>query len=325
MKKKFKILGSSFLCLLLLSSSFIYIYKDRLLLIKTLYTSFSSDNNLSKVTFSKNSSNFIDTKESIIYSYNDNKYQTLDIYKPTHIPSNGSPVILYVHGGSWLYGDNSIPDKMTPLIKTFQEQGFSIISVNYELLKEDIQLQKPVSDVKDAIRWVYKNKDLYNFNTNEIGIFGISSGAHLSLLAAYSNNDAFLGDTDLASYPSKVKYLIDIAGPTDLKTLIVEHPNNAIVTGLNEIGMIDYISQYYSPINYVTPSAPNTLIIHSKKDSIVPFSNSEILHNKLQEVGCNSTLVTLNSSDHEISSISKQDLQPIIIESLKFIIRNTPI
>lgn len=87
------------------------------------------------------------------------------------------------------------------------------------MLKEDTPISNPVSDVKDAIRWVYKNKDEYNFDTNNIGLLGISSGAHLSLLSAYSSEDEFIGDKKLANYPSKVNYVIDIFGPTELSTL----------------------------------------------------------------------------------------------------------
>lgn len=123
----------------------------------------------------------------------------LDIYK-SDIEDKPSPVIIYVHGGSWVYGDNGIPKGLEPILKAFNKRGFTIISLSYELLKEDVPIENLIIDVKDSIRWVYKNKEKYNFDTENIGILGISSGAHLALMASYSEEDMFLGDESLRKY-----------------------------------------------------------------------------------------------------------------------------
>ena len=50
----------------------------------------------------------------------------------------------------------------------------------------------------EDIYFVYQeNKKLYkeyNFNENKIGVIGASSGAHLALMAAYSDNNEFIDD-----------------------------------------------------------------------------------------------------------------------------------
>ena len=131
------------------------------------------------------------------------------ISAPALIPRDKpSPVVLYIHGCSWIYGDNGIPIGLEPIINALNKRGYTLISVSYELLKENTPIENPIKDVKDSIRWIYKNKEKYNFDTNNIGILGISSGAHLALIAAYSKDDEFKGDVNLDGYSSKVKYIL---------------------------------------------------------------------------------------------------------------------
>lgn len=246
----------------------------------------------------------------------------LDIYK-SNINNKPSPVIIYVHGGSWIYGDNSLPIGLDPIINAFNERGFTIISVSYELLKEDTPISNPISDVKDAIRWVYKNKDEYNFDTDDIGIIGISSGAHLSLLAAYSDNDDFIGDKDLSGYPSNIDYIIDIFGPTELSTLDFSLLGDKYENEIEDVKNSSVLLDMYSPINYANKNSPSTLIIHSKNDELVPYKNSLDLYNKLKELKVNSELLSLNSGGHKFYGFDNQEVIALIFETLKFLTKNT--
>lgn len=246
----------------------------------------------------------------------------LDIYKPTKT-NESSPVIIYVHGGSWIYGDNGIPIGLDPIVNAFNKRGFTIISLSYQLLKEDTPISNPISDVKDAIRWVYKNKEEYNFNTNEIGLLGISSGAHLSLLAAYSEEDDFIGDEDLAKYPSNVKYVIDVFGPTELSTLDFSLVEDTYKEGIEKLKETPFFKEAYSPINYVNENSPSTLIIHSKNDELVPYKNSLDLYSKLQQLKISSKLLTLSSGGHNFYGFDNKEIAALIFETLKFLSSNT--
>lgn len=263
-------------------------------------------------------------KSKVIYKSTKNTKLPLEIYSPDSTPKNGSPVILYVHGGSWAYGSSEIPDILSPLLKSFIDEGYTIISVNYELLNSNIDFYKQVCDVKDSIRWVYKNKDEYNFNTDEIGIIGISAGAHLSLLACYSDENEFIDDENLAGYNSKVKYVVDFFGPTDLNTLDQSIATKDITNALKKVQGNDEYIKKYSPINYVNKKVPKTLIIHSKSDSLVPYENSLNLYNKSKELNNNVKLVTVEDMNHDLSNISKEDAKDIVLNFLLFIINNSP-
>lgn len=250
---------------------------------------------------------------------------TLDIYGPKNLVYKSSPVLIYVHGGSWAYGDKNIPDALSPILDTFREQGYTIISTSYELMREKENFYKQVSDIKDTIRWVYKNKATYNFDTGEIGIIGVSSGAHLSLMASYSSEDEFIDDVELSSYSSKIKYLIDFAGPTNLSLLNTKGLNYDLSKIFSSITNKEVILQRYNPISYVTSTIPNTLIIHSSLDAMVPYESSKQLYDKCISTNAKATLITLNGTAHDLSNISNDDIISISEGLLKFVIFNSPI
>ncbi|MGN0145417.1 MAG: alpha/beta hydrolase fold domain-containing protein [Clostridium sp.] len=249
----------------------------------------------------------------------------LDIYAPLKNVYKKSPVILYVHGGSWVYGDKSLPTALTPVLDIFREQGYTIISTSYELMRNTENFNKQVSDIKDTIRWINKNASQYNLDTNEIGLFGVSSGAHLSLMAAYTNNTDFIDDDELKDYPCNVKYVIDFAGPTDLSFIDTSDLNYDLSKIFNSISDRDKIIQEFNPINYVNSDIPDTLIIHSISDKIVPFEGSEELNKKCEEVHADSKLIELNGSSHDLSSISTDDIINISKGLLFFVISNSPL
>lgn len=261
----------------------------------------------------------------VVYKNTNGVPLTLDVYTPLKQVYKTSPVILYVHGGSFAYGNKNIPEALTPILDTFREQGYTIISTSYELMRNKENFNKQVSDIKDTIRWIYKNKTDYNFDTDEIGVIGISSGAYLSLMAGYSNNKDFTDDSDLSNYPSSVKYLIDFAGPTDLSLLDTSALNYDLSKIFTSIKNKDDLLQKYNPIDYVTPKSPNTLIIHSNLDSLVPYESSKKLYDQLISQKANAELITLNSTAHDLSSISSNDISSISKGLLKFIIFNSPL
>lgn len=257
------------------------------------------------------------------YKDTNSKNVYLDIYKST-LEDKASKVILYVHGGSWIYGDNGIPIGMEPIIDSFNKEGFTIISLSYNLLNNNNSIYDSVCDVKDAIRWIYKNEDVYNFDTNEIGILGISSGANLALLSAYSKDIDFKGDENLYKYSSKVKYIIDVFGPTNLETLnFTSLEDTPYYNNLNSLVSSKEYLKKYSPINYVKENLPTTLIIHSKSDELVPYSNAKDLYTLLKENNNKTKLLSLNTGSHYFSGYSTFEVISLIIETLKFLDINT--
>lgn len=294
-----------------------YIIADKYILSTNSVVS-SQEFNINK---SLNSMNYKD----VIYKSTNNVPLTLDIYGPTKQVYKSSPVLLYVHGGSFAYGDKNIPDALSPLLDTFRSQGYTIISTSYELMKNKESFNKQITDVKDTIRWIYENSSIYNIDTNEIGVIGISSGAYLSLMASYSDDTEFVDDSALSKYPSKIKYLIDFAGPTDLNLLNTNNLNYDLSKIFRSIKNKEDLLTKYNPLDYVNGAIPSTLIIHSNSDTMVPYESSKVLYDKCIQVNAQVKLITLNSTAHDLSTISNDDIISISKGLSTFVIFNSPL
>ena len=326
MKKFFKVLSIILLLTIFIGGIFLFSIKDKITLTVNIlkkYSEFIDENNISKENIDSIDLESNKDYKEVEYKNTNGVPLTLDIFEAKKVLKKGSPVLLYVHGGSWVYGNKEIPEAISPLLDAFREEGFVIISTSYELMRGEENFNKQICDVKDTIRWIYKNKEEYNFNTDKIGVIGASSGAHLSVMAAYSGDSEFIDADELKNYPSDVEFLIDFFGPTDLNTLDMNNVNWDLQQIIDSVGNEkEEILNKYSPINYIDNKEPNTLIIHSKKDSIVPYDNAEILYNKLIEKENNATIITLEGASHDFSEFDINEVVEVGTKMLKFVIQN---
>lgn len=320
MKKIIKVMTIFFASILITTLGIGVYFRNSLMIIYSVYEELKSSNEsvetLGQLT-DYYTTDSMDLK-NVKYKETSSKDVFLDIYK-SNIDSKPSPVILYIHGGSWVYGDNGIPKGLDPILNAFNKRGFTIISVSYELIKDNTHIENPIIDVKDSIRWVYKNKDKYNFDIDNIGILGVSSGAHLGMMASYSDDDKFIGDKDLSGYSSKVKYILDIFGPTDLSSLDTSSIGDEYKEDIERIASSPEILNKYSPIKYIGNSIPNTLIIHSKTDEIVPYENALNLYYALKSKEVKTKLLTLESGSHYFNGYNKFEIMALVFETLKFL------
>lgn len=261
------------------------------------------------------------TYKDVVYKKRDNKELTLDIYtdKKANEPT---PVIIYVFGNGWMYGDKVIPSAIESIIDLLKDEGYAVISTSYELMDDEVILEEQISDIKDTIRWVYKNKDKYNFDVNNIGIIGPSAGAQLSMMAAFSQNDEFIGDKSLKVYSSKVKYIIDLFGPARLSKVNLSVGPEEVVERFSD-NDIEKLSKKFSPIEYVRENLPDTLIIHSLKDNIVPYETSVELYEAALKYNNNFELYTLQDCTHYLENLSNTEALNLYMKIVDYILSKT--
>ena len=261
------------------------------------------------------------TYKDVIYKKRGNKELTLDIYTNKEA-KEATPVIIYVFGNGWMYGDKVIPSAIESIIDLLKDEGYAVISTSYELMEDEVILEDQISDVKDTIRWIYKNKDKYNFDVNNIGIIGPSAGAQLSMMAAFSQDDEFIGDKSLKSYSSKVKYIIDLFGPARLSEVNLSVGPEEVVKKFSD-NHIEKLSKEFSPIEYVREDLPDTLIIHSLKDNIVPYETSVELYETALKYKNNFELYTLQNCTHYLENLSNTEALNLYMKIVDYILTQT--
>lgn len=284
--------------------------------------------------------------ENIVYKTDEKgKSIAMDIYRPKTAGNEKLPVLIYIHGGGWVQGDKTIraDSYIEDMILKLVEKQYAVVSIDYTLVSPDIHFPAPVQDCKDAIRWVRKNAEKYHFDTGNIGLFGASAGAHLSLLAAYTDDTQFKGSQELAPYSAKVNYVVDDFGPADLNKLlhtrvgrfpvfliglfskqIVELRENLIrgISGYeiktDKRKVVEYFKTI-SPVTYSSHGIP-TLILQGNKDKIVPLQQSMKLSQQLTDHNINNKLVVVEGGVHGFWTTDKAYLKRLTDQMVDFVV-----
>lgn len=127
----------------------------------------------------------------------------MDFYEPNGDTETERPLLIWVHGGSFIGGDKTDTDMVT-FSERFAKKGYACASINYRLGFFPIDSANAVKavvratqDLRAAIRFFYKDKqnaDTYKIDTNKIFIGGSSAGAITALHVGYLDDACEIED-----------------------------------------------------------------------------------------------------------------------------------
>lgn len=188
--------------------------------------------------------------------------QKLDILRPQPMPKGKLPVVVFIHGGGWMGGDKQGHGGVEWSPKMV-DHGFIVVNINHRL-SGDAPFPAAVHDVKAAIRWIRAHAEEYNMDSERIGVWGHSSGGHLTALLATSYDVAELeGEEGWAEYSSHIQAAVPMAAPTDLAQMggwhdLPRSPESRFLGG--PILERHDIAAKANPIQYIRSDAPPMLI-----------------------------------------------------------------
>lgn len=189
--------------------------------------------------------------------------------------------------------------------------SFSLVgvSIDYRLAPQST-FPAPLQDVKCAVRWIRENAINYHMDTKRIVAMGGSAGAHLvALLGSTTGVAEFEGTGGHAHQSSRIDAMVLHAGPYDLGRVVRQvqaQPTaesklavravETLLGGNTDPDSMPY--QFASPATYVNPNTVPTLLIHGRKDTLVPFTEATHIHALLQSKKVPSKLIVINDAGH---------------------------
>jgi len=237
--------------------------------------------------------------------YGKNKQQTLDLFLPKTYTTS-TPVLVMLHGGAWSMGGKEYTDKTS---KDLRDCGFIVANIDYRYVSETVHAKDLLHDIDSAVVYLQKIATEKGFNTGQFNIAGISAGAHLALLYAYTSNRNIKSISALCA-PSKFD---------DAKTF--KHIEKlGLVKTISFLADDTYsankLSSRFTDISpYQRVKQLPTLLIHGTKDDLVDYQQSADLYKKLQEKKIKSKLVTMDGKGHDVG-MNQSDSEAKVLDAI---------
>ena len=194
---------------------------------------------------------------------------TLTIY-PAKGVNTGKSVVIMPGGGYKLL---SLYKEGFDLAEELSDQGITAAVLKYRLPNLESSDQPhlvALSDARQALKLLRSKSDLYNINTNKVGVVGFSAGSHLSAMVSLWKSE---NEAENPNFSGLI-YGPNALGEAELKWLEKSLYFRKLTEG--EIAQNKLL-------NLVSKDTPPTFLVHAYNDETVPVSGSTLYAQKLFE------------------------------------------
>lgn len=226
----------------------------------------------------------------VVYATKDGVDLKLQVLQPVSYEYDRNPsklpCVLFVQGSAWL--EQNIYFNI-PQIAAFAKRGYVAGIVQYRH-SGIAPFPAQIMDVKTAVRYMRIHAEEYGIDSDNIFLWGDSSGAHSAMGAAFSAARDILEDDVYREVSAQVNAVVNFNAPVDLYEMREAEEKWAAAFGFTASPGSQFIGGASICENRELADRTNTarlisgdfeippvLIIHGDQDSIVPYSQSEIL------------------------------------------------
>jgi acetyl esterase/lipase len=225
----------------------------------------------------------------VVYGHKDGMALTFDVFRPNGT-ANGAAVLFMVSGGwvsTWAPPERAVA-RFTPLL----EKGFTVFAVRHGSSPR-YKVPEATADVELALRYVRLHSAALQVDAARLGVFGGSAGGHLSLMLGLDPDKGNANARDsVQRTPSGVAAVVAYFPPVDLRRM----------TGPSDrFPALDFPAEQapsVSPILFVSPDDPPTLLIHGDADQLVPILQSQLIFDALKKAGVTTDFITIPGGNH---------------------------
>jgi acetyl esterase/lipase len=228
-------------------------------------------------------------ERSLIYITRGSQELGLDLYQPL-VAQASTPVVVIIHGGSWQSGDST---QIPALNYYLAARGYAVAAINYRHAPEH-PFPAARDDVLAALAYLKNNAADFGIDAQRIVLLGRSAGGQLALLVAYTADDPAIRGAVSFYAPTDMRY--GYANPANPAVLDSRAVLSAYLGGSPDQAGAAYDAA--SPINFVGPTTPPTLLIHGGSDDLVVLEQSERLDAHLAAAGRPHLLLHLPWATH---------------------------
>ena len=242
-------------------------------------------------------------QKDIEYAAGGGNSRSLDLYLPRST-EQPVPLVMFIHGGGWHSGSkDGCPAKF------LAEHGYAVASINYRF-SQDAVFPAQIEDCRAALRFLRSQAAKYHLQSDHVGVWGGSAGAHLAALLGTAAAADFSGDPAKATAEGKVdegirvQCVVDMYGPVDFTHLMGSSPQKKDTSAIKLLGPcaneaeLMTKAKWASPVTYVRRDNPPFLVQHGDADKTVPLEQGREIADVLQKAGVEVSLTVMPGAGH---------------------------
>lgn len=251
-----------------------------------------------------------------------------DLHLPEAAPVSGTghPVVVYVHGGSFLVGDKAMEPAPWAALPS---RGIAVFTIDYRLAGE-VSHPEPIEDVRAAVQWVRARADAFELDPRRVAGWGSSAGGYLVGRVAFADGE-----------PVGRPVGNNVQVSAELDCAVLHYPATDFSTALDDLldpadrdlaATDDVISRYLgvrmaerpddlksSSLRACATSAtrrPPLLLQHGDADHRSGVAQSSRLHETLQGLGAVSELDVIDGEDHATPAFASPRVVDRVVDFL---------
>jgi acetyl esterase/lipase len=266
-------------------------------------------------------------KKTFTYKTVDSCAIKADVYGAT---DTTRPAVIWIHGGALIMGSRVGIERS--LLNKVVKAGYVVVSIDYRLAPET-KLPAILEDIQDACTWVReKGPELFHVDPKRLAVMGGSAGGYLTLAAGFRVEPrpralvSFWGYGDIAGawYSRPDPFYSKM--PPVRKEEAYQAVGNAVISESsgknNRARFYLYCRQQglwpkevvghdpdreprafdpFCPVRNVTAKYPPTLLIHGTNDTDVPYEQSAMMAQQLDQKGIEHELITVEDAGHGLA------------------------
>ena len=217
------------------------------------------------------------TAERVVFARTPEYRLEFDLYRPRRGRPGGAPCVVVVHGGKWTAGNSREFAALNPYLA---RRGYVVVGVNYRKAGRH-PFPAARNDLRAAVDYLKRNATEIGADPERIALLGRSAGGQLALLVAYDRGDP------------AIRGVVSFYAPTDLRYAYGDPTNPRVID--HEAALEVYLGggpgssgEAYdaaSPIEFVSPWCPPTLLLHGAHDELVHAVQGDRLAARLRDAG----------------------------------------